>query len=60
MFSLSQAVPVLKIKNEGGTWKTEDDHGDTSEKRTKGKVAAKAAQDDPKERKEERVPMAKL
>ena len=49
MFSLSQAVPVLKIKNEGGTWKTEDDHGDTSEKRTKGKVAAKAAQDDPKE-----------
>ena len=45
MFSLSQAVPVLKIKNEGGTWKTEDDHGDTSEKRTKGK----AAQDDPKE-----------
>ena len=49
MFSLSQAVPVLKIKNEGGTWQTEDDHGDTAEKRTKGKVPAKAAQDDPKE-----------
>ena len=49
MFSLSQAVPVLKIKNEGGTWKTEDDDGDTSEKRANGKVAAKADQDDPKE-----------